>query len=182
MRTSWARTTSIIAALACVAAPSAALAGGKHEDHKGKKEAGGRMTGGGNSVNGVYRGETVKVTHGFTLRCRTDDKPQRLQVNWSGGNKFHLVDLTFSQCFDTALDEEQPRAGFDTYVGKGFGRDGAYAEWKFTDAGEPGRNDGFQIRIWEDGTPNGPADLVVNDTLETGGNHQAHRLTGRAAR
>ena len=115
------------------------------------------MTGGGNSTRGTFRGEQVKVTHGFTLRCRTDDHPQRLEVNWSGGNKFHLVDLTFSRCTDTALDEENPKAGFDTYEGRGYGRDGAYAEWTFTDAGEPGRNDGFKISIWSDGTKDGAA-------------------------
>jgi hypothetical protein len=182
MRTSWVKKTGLVAALICVAVPAAAVAGGKDDDHGAAKAANGRMTGGGNSVKGTFRGATVKVTHGFTLRCRTDDKPQRLEVNWSGGNRFHLDDLTWSFCYDTALDEEQPKAGFDTYEGKGFGTDGSYAIWKFTDAGEPGRNDGFKISIWSDGTPDGPADLVVNDTLGTGGNHQAHRLTGKAAR
>ena len=183
MGKTWARKAGMIAAAACMAVPGVALAGGEPPPPpKDDCPVGGRMTGGGNSTRGVYQGEQVKVTHGFTLRCRTDDNPQRLQVNWSGGNKFHLEELTFSRCTDTALDEENPEAGFDTYEGRGYGRDGAYAEWKFTDAGEPGRNDGFKISIWSDGTKDGPADLVVNDTLRTGGNHQAHRVTGRAAR
>jgi hypothetical protein len=178
MKKSWI-VAGTAAAVLCVGLPGGALAGGKPHEKTCKN---GRMTGGGNSVNGVFHGQQVKVTHGFTLRCTTDDKPQRLEVNWSGGNKFHLVDLISSECRDTALDEENPEAGFDTYRGSGYGRDGAYAEWKFTDAGEPGRQDGFKISIWSDGTPDGPADLVVNDTLATGGNHQAHRVTGRAAR
>ena len=71
------------------------------------------------------------------------------------------------------LGESPPVAGFDTYVGSGTGRyngvSGATATWTFSDAGEPGRNDTFQITILDDmGNPV----LTVSGTLK--GNHQAH--------
>lgn len=160
----------------CAAIPAAAIAGGKGDEH----DKLGRFTGGGNTVGLNGAGSTVKVTHGLSLRCRTDDRPQRLEVNWSGGGKFHLEDLIYSSCRDGAgFSEGNPKAGFDTYVGHGFGRDGTYAEWKFTDHGEPGREDTIEITVWD-------ADdnkiLVVDDDLSRGGNHQAHRATGSAAK
>jgi hypothetical protein len=175
-----ARKLGVAATLVCLAVPTAALAGGK--DHtKGK----GRMTGGGKAM-GVSGGTAVKVTHGFQLRCKRTADPQRLQVNWSGGNKFHLEDLTFTRCtLNPALEQENPEAPFNTYEGKGFGRDGSYAEWTFTDDGEPGRTDGFQITIWasgEDAERGADPILEVDDDLSLGGNHQAHRVTGSLAR
>ena len=168
------RKVGVLAALACLAVPTAALAGGKH----GKN---GRMTGGGKAM-GVSNGAPVKVTHGFQLRCRVEKVPHRLQVNWSGGGKFHLEELTFADCIETALDQENPEAPFDTYVGKGYGRNGSYAEWTFTDDGEPGRTDGFRITVWaSDDTSQDPI-LEVDDDLSLGGNHQAHRVTGSLAR
>jgi hypothetical protein len=187
MRKNWIQTATIAAVLGCAALPGAAFAGGETPPPPPppddcKENAGGRMTGGGNA-RGEYKGKDVKVTHGFTLRCDADDHPQRLQVNWSGGNKFHLVDLVSAECEDDpAKDEGNPRAGFDTYRGAGYDKDGSYAEWRFTDEGEPGRSDDFEIRIWDNGVKDSTPDLVVNDDLSSGGNHQAHRLTGRAAR
>ena len=172
MSSSIMRKVGTVAALAALAIPSAALAGGKLDKKNG------RMTGGGKAM-GTSGSRTVAVTHGFTLRCRTSAKPQRLQVNWSGGNKFHLVDLETSSCAITG-DEEKPEAGFDTYYGSGFGRDGAFAQWTFTDYGEPGREDRFVIVIDQDN--DGDAELVVDSDLRLGGNHQAHRATGQLAR
>lgn len=180
MRTNWKRTATVAAILACAAAPGSGLA--SYEPPPSGCPAEGRMTGGGKAF-GKYHGDPVKVTHGFTLRCDADDRPQRLEVNWSGGNKFHLVDLAFARCEDDPdLDEGNPEAGFETYHGGGYGRDGSYAEWTFTDEGEPGRDDKFKIRIWESGVKSGAPDLRVDDDLSAGGNHQAHRVTGRAAR
>ena len=171
------RKVGVLAALACLAVPAAAAAGGK--DHS---KANGRMTGGGKAMDITG---TKKVTHGFQLRCRTANVPQRLQVNWSGGGKFHLDELTFSSCLETSLDQENPSAPFDTYIGRGTGRDGSYAEWTFTDDGEPGRTDGFKITIWEseDAAEDGEDPILeVDDDLSLGGNHQAHRVTGSLAR
>jgi hypothetical protein len=45
----------------------------------------------------------------------------------------------------------KPAAAFDTYEGNGLGRcngqSGAMAKWKFTDAGEPGKDDFMEIEI-----------------------------------
>lgn len=129
----------------------------------------GRMTGGG-SVFGTGRD---RVTHGFQLRCDADDPRQNLQVNWQG-NRFHLLDLTTASCTDTALDEEQPRAGFDTFTGTGTGRyngvEGATIEFIFTDDGEPGTDDRARIVIRDE---TGDIVLEVDGTLRFG-NHQAH--------
>ncbi len=131
-----------------------------------------RMTGGGSISDGG-----LKVRHGFTLHCDATlpGVPQRLQVNWGKGNKFHLTELTAAACTDApGISEGNPIAGFDTYRGSGTGRyngvDGATAEWTLTDAGEPGVADTFSIRITDVGA------TVVLDRSGTlsSGNHQAH--------
>lgn len=128
-----------------------------------------RMTGGGS----VFTDAGQRVTHGFQLRCDAADTRQNLEVNWAG-NQFHLLDLTTADCQDTALDEEQPVAGFDTFIGTGTGRyngvEGATIEFTFTDDGEPGVDDTARIVVRDSG---GTIVLEVEDDL-TFGNHQAH--------
>ncbi|MEK6901776.1 MAG: hypothetical protein AABX37_05510 [Nanoarchaeota archaeon] len=130
-----------------------------------------RMTGGGS----VFTANPGRVTHGFELHCDVSNLPNRLEVNWGKGNKFHLESLTSALCFDDpVLDEEQPVAGFDTYKGKGTGRyngvSGATAEWKFTDDGEPGTSDHVTLEIKD---VNSAVVLTVSGVLDRG-NHQAH--------
>lgn len=50
----------------------------------------GRITGGGS----IFRLDGVRVTHGFELRCDANDKRQNLEINWDGGNNFHLTEIT----------------------------------------------------------------------------------------
>jgi hypothetical protein len=130
----------------------------------------GRMTGGGHVTSSTYS----KVSHGFTLRCDPAAPPQNLQVNWGKGNKFHLEALTSAFCGDNpAITPASPAASFDSYGGTGSGRyngSPATAEWTFTDAGEPGRNDTMRIEIKDAG---GNTVLSVSGSLG-GGNHQAH--------
>lgn len=133
-------------------------------------EQGQRMTGGG-SVFGTGQN---RVTHGFQVRCDATDPRQNLEVNWQG-NQFHLLDLTSATCSDDpALDEENPVAGFDTFVGTGTGRyngvEGATIEFTFTDDGEPGSDDTADIVIRDE---NGDVVLDVSGDLNFG-NHQAH--------
>lgn len=129
-----------------------------------------RMTGGGS----VFTANPVRVTHGFELHCDVNNLPNRLEVNWDKGNKFHLENLTSAVCVDDPnLDEEQPVAGFDTYEGQGTGRyngvSGATAKWKFTDDGEPGTSDTVWLEIKD------ASNVVVQVTgLLDRGNHQAH--------
>lgn len=132
----------------------------------------GRMTGGGKIPAGKV---TLEGKHGFELHCDPTQGPNRLEVNWGKGNKFHLETLDSAVCSDDpAIGPNPPAAGFDTYVGKGTGRlngvSGATAKWEFRDAGEPGKND--------------YATIVINDGVNppytfTGylqnGNHQAHK-------
>ena len=130
-----------------------------------------RMTGGGS----VFTDEGMRVTHGFQLRAPETDHRQNLQVNWDGGNKFHLLDLTSATCVDDpALDEEMPVAGFDTFVATGTGRyngvEGATIELTFTDDGEPGADDVATMTIRD---ADGNVVLEVSGELRHG-NHQAH--------
>ena len=71
----------------------------------------GRMTGGGS----VFTATGVRVTHGFELHCNVVDLPNNLEVNWDGGNNFHLESLTLAVCInDPSIDPAPPQAGFDT--------------------------------------------------------------------
>jgi len=132
----------------------------------------GRMTGGGTIP---VSKTTLEGKHGFELHCDPADLPNRLEVNWGKGNKFHLESLTSALCSnDPTLDEEQPVAGFDTYKGEGTGRyngvSGYTAKWKFTDDGEPGTTDYATISIFD------PLNVLVQTFTGNlkNGNHQAH--------
>ena len=132
----------------------------------------GRIAGGG----GVVMSNGTQVTHGFELHCDTARSPNTLQVNWGNDNRFHLESLTTTFCSDDPnFNEAPPVAGFDTYQGTGTGRyngvSSATAEWTFTDAGEPGKNDFAKIVI---------KDASGNIVLDTSGNlnrgnHQARK-------
>jgi len=83
--------------------------------------------------------------------CGSDRFPD-LKVQWDGGNRFDLTSYSSPlMCIDTAFDEGNPRAGFETIVGQGTGVlngvSGATASFRFTDAGEPGRDDRATITI-----------------------------------
>ena len=127
----------------------------------------GYMTGGGS----VFTANGIRVTHGFELNCYSG--AGNLQVNF-GGNRFHLEGLTSATCLDNPAIAPGGAAGFDTYVGKGVGRFNGFpdhtAEWRFTDAGEPGRNDTAEIVIRD---PANNVVLNVGGNLRNG-NHQAH--------
>lgn len=138
----------------------------------------GRMTGGGS----VFTVDGGRVTHGFELHCDVTKGPNNLQVNWGRGNKFHLESLATAVCSDDpTITPNPPDAGFDTYVGAGIGRyngqAGATAEWTFTDAGEPGKNDWATIVIKD---ASNTVVLSVSGNLNSG-NHQAHRENNVAA-
>lgn len=129
----------------------------------------GRMTGGGSVIG------DMRVTHGFQLHCNVSKTPNNLQVNWGGGNKFHLENLMTASCSDSSsIEPTPPTAPFDTYEGIGIGRyngvSGATARWTFIDAGEPGNNDFMEIVIWDS---DGNEALNVSGNL-TRGNHQTH--------
>lgn len=132
----------------------------------------GRMTGGGS----VFTADGRRVTHGFVLRCTAaGTRHDALQINWGDGNRFHLESLSAATCTDDpSISPNPPPAGFDTHTGSGRGRfngrDGATAEWKFTDAGEPGTADTASIVIRDAA---GAVVLEVSGSLQRG-NQQAH--------
>jgi hypothetical protein len=131
----------------------------------------GRMTGGGSVFT-----DDMRVTHGFQIRCDYNDDRQNLEINWDGGQNFHLLDMTFAQCSDdTRIGPENPQSRFDTYYGVGTGRfngvDGFTIDFTFRDAGEPGTSDTARILIKD---PNGRTILAVEKAPLEKGNHQAH--------
>ncbi len=127
------------------------------------------MTGGGRLATSMI------VTHGFELHCEINDLPNNLEINWAGGNKFHLERLTVVRCFDSpGISSGQPQSTFDRMEGNGIGtyngEDGAKISFILTDAGEPGKNDFARFQIKDsDGNPA----LNVDGKLNVG-NHQAH--------
>jgi hypothetical protein len=139
----------------------------------------GRMTGGGSEHAGINQ-----VSHGFELHCDPEDGPNNLEVNWTGGNKFHLEKLTAAACSDDPnIVANPPNVGFDTYAGFGVGRlngvPGATATWVFQDAGEPGTKDTISLVIKN---ASNQTVLVVPESNLDKGNHQAHNETGNRLR
>ncbi len=133
-------------------------------------EVSGRMTGGGS----VFRMDGARVTRGFEIHCDLSE-PNNLEVNWPGGNKFHLTSLTSAVCTDDpAIMQDPPAADFDTFTADGIGKlngvDGATIHFVFVDAGEPGKNDTALIEITDTG---GTVVLFVSGLINVG-NLQAH--------
>jgi hypothetical protein len=139
----------------------------------------GRMTGGGS----IQCGEFGTVTHGFVLHCIADNRiviePNNLEINWGGGNNFHLTTLSTAICSDSPLfDEEQPPAGFDTMEGTGTGTfnniPGATIQFILIDDGEPGGGVDLARYFIRDASGTLVLDCPLQ-VLDQGGNHQAHK-------
>jgi hypothetical protein len=163
----------IVCVLALTVGAVGANAGGKHckqgKCHPVVKQ--GRMTGQG-TIDSVYG----RSHHVFRNSICNSSKFPDLKVQWEG-NRFDLTAYSSPlMCLDTPADEGQPRAGFDTIVGQGTGVlngvPGATARFRFTDAGEPGRNDTASITIADAG--GNVVFEVTNEKILVGGNHQAH--------
>jgi len=127
----------------------------------------------------VSSSDTFKLSHGFELHCNVNNTPNNLQVNWLG-NSFHLEDLESATCIDDGTPNEPPKSPhpgptLDTYTGEGSGRlngeCGASAEWKFTDNGEPGKNDEIIKLIIRNESGDKVLDIDETQNLK-GGNHQ----------
>jgi hypothetical protein len=133
---------------------------------------GGRMTGGGS----IFTKAGGRVTHGFELHCDAEVGPNNLEINWGGGNHFHLTELETAVCSDDpSIAPRPPSADFDTYNGTGTGScngvEGATITFILTDAGEPGKKDFASFEI--SGCPGGLT-LSVDGNLNKG-NQQAHK-------
>ena len=147
----------------------------------------GRMTGGG-SILCTIDGVIQRVTHGFELHCGTGTNPEgsnppgpnNLEINFDGGNNFHLDALTVANCSDDpTLVQSPPSAPIDTMTGIGTGtlnKVPAAISFTLTDAGEPGTADTMQFTIVTLSQPSVTVSCPVA-ALQFG-NHQAHRATG----
>src|SRR4051812_19967554 len=99
----------------------------------------GRMTGGGSILcPSIYR-----VTFGYELHCQPDGgaipTPNNLEINFSGGDNFHLTSLTSASC--TGPGTGSPPAPFSNMTGTGegtFNGSPATISFTLTDLAEPG--------------------------------------------
>ena len=139
----------------------------------------GRMTGGGS----IWCPDVGRVTHGFELHCDANGpgvpppipQPNTLEINFSGGDNFHLTNLSFANC--SGDPTTRPDAPFNRMDGRGegtFNQLPATIVFTLTDLAEPGSGvDTAYFRIVQRGV----VKLDCFNYLE-GGNHQAHRATG----
>lgn len=128
--------------------------------------AAGRMTGG---------GKLGIASDGFELHCDRS-LPNRLEINWPGGNRFSLEGLTAVSCTtDPGLAAAPPSASFNTMSGAGTGRlngaSGATVSFVFADGGEQGTRDAGAIVVRD---ARGATVLSVPRSPVSGGNIQAH--------
>lgn len=136
----------------------------------------GRMTGGGFQI----RVGQVKVTGGLTLHC-DNTLSNNLQVNWPGGNRWHLEKESLDNILcidDPAYTEQPPEAPFNTFIATATGSlngvDGSVINFRFIDDGEPGRyHDLVELQI---SAPGDPGTIVLDVPLRVIdlGNLQAH--------
>jgi hypothetical protein len=138
--------------------------------------ANGRFTGG---PNAVEVGGT-KVTTGLQIHCHPKDPSVNFEINWGGGENFHLTDVTTVSCFDSpSVTPQPPRAPVDTIVATGYGTynglTGYTIEFTLVDSGEPDNKRSDQIRILIYPTAD-PSDVKLSVPLQfiTAGNIQAH--------
>ena len=138
------------------------------------------MTGGGS----IWCPVIERVTHGFELHCDANGpgvappipQPNTLEINFSGGDNFHLTNLTFANC--SGPTTTRPNAPFTTMNGRGegtFNQQPATIVFQLTDIAEPGA--GWDRATFHIESPAGTVKLDCSNVLE-GGNHQAHRATG----
>jgi hypothetical protein len=131
----------------------------------------GFMTGGGQM-------SAFSASHGFNLGCNVGSNHNSLEVNWAGGNNFHLDTISSVTCYldPTLPSPGQPPAGFNTLVLTGTGKlnnqPGATVSVILTDAGEPGTNDQASIIVVSSG---GSTVLNVPFAPLATGNQQAHK-------
>jgi len=133
------------------------------------------MTGGGSVFGLSSSGEQMRVTHGFELHCDPAKGPNNLEVNWDGGNHFHLTQLTGISCYSDGKNPAPPGPSdmADVFNGCGTGtyngQTGYQICFVFTDHGEPGTNDTAMYFI-----SGQTVVLNVPTTKLMNGNQQAH--------
>jgi hypothetical protein len=176
------RRTAVLAAIlagAVAASPAPSQAGTCKKQKKSKtcppavKE--GRMTGHGHIFNYLT---FDKVQWEFRNSVCNENRFPDLKVEF-GGHKFILTQYSSPlECFTLGASsiEGHPIAGFDSIRTSGTGTldgvAGAGITFRFTDAGEPGRDDWAKFTITR---RDGSLAISYDGTAGDGGNHQAHR-------
>lgn len=148
----------------------------------------GRFTGGGKVVvsNAIVPASgDVTVTKGFEVECDLDPAHENLELNWTGGNHFHMNTITSAVCTLSGKAPNPPTADVNridaTGTGSYDGMDGYTVVFTLWDHGEPGTNDeaGFIVCLTDPANPNScstSASIVLSIPLQvvTTGNIQAH--------
>ena len=163
-----ARRTAALLALLAAGATCAALP--SFVSGAGTDEGANRMTG----TAARLLAPTVAVTYGFDVRCNAAGRRQKLELSWGRGERFRLTRLNSVTCIDDLnIGHGQPRAGFDTLMGRGVGRyngrPGATIRFRFVDLGAGGAADAVDVRVRK---PSG-ADALVLDGRPDHGDHRA---------
>ena len=117
---------------------------------------------------------TIPVAYGFDVRCNAAGTRQKLELAWGGDSRFRLTRLTSVTCIDDLnLGSGQPRAGFDTLMGRGRGRyngrRGATIRFRFVGLGDSPRHDSVHVHVR---AASGETKLRVDGKLNDGG-HRA---------
>lgn len=148
----------------------------------------GRFTGGGKVVVSdaiVPAGGEVTVTKGFEVECDLDPAHENLELNWTGGNHFHMDKMTSAVCTLSGTAPNPPSAPVNridaTGTGSYNGTDGYTVVFTLWDHGEPGVNDqaGFVVCQTDPANPKNCStspNIVLSIPLQdvTTGNIQAH--------
>lgn len=137
-----------------------------------------RMTGGGGAAGtDPHTGANVVATFGFELHCDPTRGPNNLEINWDGGNHFHLTQLQTISCSTDFQSPAPPpnTAGLDDIfnacgIGEFNGIPGYSICFTLIDHGEPGTNDMAQFFI-----ANQFVELNVPLKVISFGNIQAHK-------
>jgi hypothetical protein len=148
----------------------------------------GRFTGGGKVVvsNAVVPASgDVTVTKGFEVECDLNPAHENLELNWTGGNHFHMDLIKSAGCTLTGLPPNPPNADVNridaTGIGSYNGMEGYTVVFTLWDQGEPGTFDeaGFVVCLTDPANPNScstSTNVVLSVPLQlvTTGNIQAH--------
>jgi hypothetical protein len=144
----------------------------------------GRFTGGGKVVVSnaiVPTSGSVTVTKGFEVDCDMMPAHENLELNWDGGNHFHMNKITSAVCTLQGNPPNPPKAPVNridaTGTGSYDGTAGYTVVFTLWDQGEPGRNDQAGFVVCQSTSPTsctGTVVLSVPLQLVTTGNIQAH--------
>jgi len=146
----------------------------------------GRFTGGGKVVvqNAIVPANgSVTVTKGFEVDCDMNPAHENLELNWDGGNHFHMNKITSAACTLQGNPPNPPKAPVNridaTGTGSYNGTAGYTVVFTLWDHGEPGTNDLAGFVVCQSADPTscaGSTNIVLSVPVQlvSTGNVQAH--------